>query len=516
MTTSNPLEVDVDPECVRGMHQAAELLASLGHEVEEAAPLMPGKDGLRLFISVFGPAVALGISYGELLAGRPPTDDEIEPLSRAILDQAQETSSIGYLGAVAQLQALARAIVAFFAEYDLLLTPALAERPLAIGDCTGVGEQPMHDLARSGAFTPFTSLFNVTGQPAITVPVGFGEDNLPTSVQIVGKPLGEDTLLQVAAQIETARPVGAPAPARAGLGVLDAEHLGHPAGPYAKRLQARGAAAGEHRHREHQRLVPRGERRRAGQQLAGLQDGAQGRERHGEHAPAAARGVQDELDDLPVREDLGAGQLVAGMTLRAARRAPRGRRRRRPRPRRAGCGRRRARSAGRRAAARAAPSAPGGGRPARRRARWRAWWWGSPPRRPPPRRAPSRGARARGGAAWRRAASSTAGGATPRALGGAQQPPRGEPVELLDRRPGLVALGAREVDHGAHAAQGVAERGGVGEVARGELDVHPFGAEPPRVAHEAADRLAPADEAPQHRRAEQSGRSCEQDHAGEP
>jgi amidase len=96
--------------------------------------------------------------------------------------------------------------VAFFAEYDLLLTPALAERPLVIGDCNGVGEHPMADLARSGAFTPFTSLFNVTGQPAITVPIGFGEDNLPTSVQIVGKPLGEDTLLQVAAQIETARP----------------------------------------------------------------------------------------------------------------------------------------------------------------------------------------------------------------------------------------------------------------------------------------------------------------------
>src|SRR5215210_265965 len=74
MTAANPLEVDVDPECVRGMHQAAELLASLGHEVEEAAPSMPGKDALALFVSVFGPAVALGISYGALLAGRPPSE----------------------------------------------------------------------------------------------------------------------------------------------------------------------------------------------------------------------------------------------------------------------------------------------------------------------------------------------------------------------------------------------------------------------------------------------------------
>jgi amidase len=206
VTAANPLGVDVDPECVRGMHQAAELLSSLGHEVREAAPSMPGKDALRLFIKAFGPAVALGISYGELLAGRPPSEDEIEPLSRAMLQQAQELTSVGYLGAIAQLQAMARGIVAFFAEHDLLLTPALAERPLAIGDCDGVGEHPMADLARSGVFTPFTSLFNVTGQPAITVPIGFGEDGLPTSVQIVGKPLGEDTLLQIAAQIETARP----------------------------------------------------------------------------------------------------------------------------------------------------------------------------------------------------------------------------------------------------------------------------------------------------------------------
>ena len=206
MTAANPLEVDVDPECVRGMHQAAELLSSLGHEVEEAAPSMPGRDALGLFVGAFGPAVSLGISYGELLAGRPPTDDEIEPLSAAIHEQAKHVTSVGYLGVVAQLQALARGLVAFFAGYDLLLTPALAERPLAIGECNGLGDDPMADLARSGRFTPFTALFNVTGQPAITVPIGFGEDNLPTSVQLVGKPLGEDTLLQVASQMESARP----------------------------------------------------------------------------------------------------------------------------------------------------------------------------------------------------------------------------------------------------------------------------------------------------------------------
>jgi amidase len=188
------------------MHEAGELLSSLGHDVDETEPGMPGRDALRLFVSVFGPAVSLGISYGELLHGRPPEEDEIEPLSRALHEQAMGIPSVGYLGAIAQLQAMARELVAFFAGHDLLLTPALAERPLAIGDCTGYGEDPMADLARSGRFTPYTSLFNVTGQPAITIPIGIGDDGLPTAAQIVGKPLGEDTLLQVASQVESARP----------------------------------------------------------------------------------------------------------------------------------------------------------------------------------------------------------------------------------------------------------------------------------------------------------------------
>ena len=209
MTASNAIGADVDPECMRGMRAAGELLASLGHEVEEASPAWPGGDALGLFLKAFGPAVSLGISYGELLAGRPPEEDEIEPLSRAVFDLARELTSVGYLGAIAQLQAVARGIVAFFAEYDLLLTPALAERPLKIGECHGYGDDPMADLERSGHFTPFASLFNVTGQPAIAIPVGFGDDGLPTAAQLVAKPLGEDTLLQVAAQMEAA--IGRPA-----------------------------------------------------------------------------------------------------------------------------------------------------------------------------------------------------------------------------------------------------------------------------------------------------------------
>jgi amidase len=206
MSLANALDVDADPEVVHGLHEAAKLLRDLGHEVVEASPSLPGNDSLDIFLQVFGPGIALGIGLGERLAGRPPTDDEIEPMSRALLENARQQPSTGYLTALAQLQLLARGTVAFFADYDLLLTPVLAARPLPIGELHGCGERPMDDLRRSGSFAPYTALFNVTGQPAISVPVGFGEDGLPTAVQLVGHPLGEETLLQVARQMEAARP----------------------------------------------------------------------------------------------------------------------------------------------------------------------------------------------------------------------------------------------------------------------------------------------------------------------
>ena len=206
VTLANALDVDADPEIVHGLHSAAQLLRDLGHEVVEDAPPLPPPESLDIFLQVFGPGITLGIGLGERLAERPPDEDEIEPLSRALLELARALPATSYLTAVAQLQLLARGTVAFFADYDLMLTPVLASRPLPIGELHGCGSEPLEDLRRSGTFAPYTPLFNVTGQPAISIPIGFGEDGLPTAVQLAARPLGEETLLQVAAQIEAARP----------------------------------------------------------------------------------------------------------------------------------------------------------------------------------------------------------------------------------------------------------------------------------------------------------------------
>jgi amidase len=206
VTAANPLGITPPSDALDGVRIAAEILQGVGHEVTEVTPPFPPAEVLDAFINVFGPAIALGIESAVRINGREPGEDEIEPLSRELLDRARITPAIAYMSTLAQLQALARRLVGFFADYDVLLTPALGERPLRIGECHGYGTDPMRDLARSGVFTPYTSLFNVTGQPAISVPIGLGSDGLPTGVQIVGRPLAEDRLLQLARQLEYANP----------------------------------------------------------------------------------------------------------------------------------------------------------------------------------------------------------------------------------------------------------------------------------------------------------------------
>jgi amidase len=88
----------------------------------------------------------------------------------------------------------------------VVLTPALAQRPVAIGEIDSCSDDPWDDFRRSGKFTPYTATFNVTGQPAISVPLFHGDEGLPLAVQLAGRPADEPTLLSLAAQLEAARP----------------------------------------------------------------------------------------------------------------------------------------------------------------------------------------------------------------------------------------------------------------------------------------------------------------------
>jgi amidase len=206
-TTLPPIpDTPIDPMCARAVQDAADLLRSLGHEVEEVDPPWQA-DGLQqLFGAVFSNHIALSIAYSGIVAGRTPSADDMEPMSWAIYSMIEKLNAVQGMGAAVQLQAFARRLVTFLAPYDALLTPALAERPLPLGTLDTAAPEPMSTFTRSGVFTPFTPVFNATGQPGISVPLFEGEDGLPLGVQLVGRPAGEGPLLALAAQLEAARP----------------------------------------------------------------------------------------------------------------------------------------------------------------------------------------------------------------------------------------------------------------------------------------------------------------------
>ncbi|HEX5895383.1 MAG TPA: amidase [Thermoleophilaceae bacterium] len=205
-TTGAPIEAPLDPLCEQAVHDAAQLLTELGHEVEEVAAPWGDQDLLAVFTAVFGTPIAMGIHFGGLVTGREPSPDLVEPLSWTFWEGIRERSALDYLLARTQLTAISRGIIALWESYDVVLTPGLAERPVAIGEIDACSDDPWEDFGRSGRFTPYTALFNVTGQPAISVPLFHGDDGLPTSIQLAGRPADEATLLSLAAQLEAARP----------------------------------------------------------------------------------------------------------------------------------------------------------------------------------------------------------------------------------------------------------------------------------------------------------------------
>jgi amidase len=127
-------------------------------------------------------------------------------MSWAIFSMVKKLGAVENMAAVVQLQSHTRKLVSFLEPYDALLTPALAERPLPLGTLDTAAPQPMSTFTRSGLFTPFTPVFNASGQPGIALPLYEGEDGMPLGVQIVGRPAGEGALLALAAQLEGARP----------------------------------------------------------------------------------------------------------------------------------------------------------------------------------------------------------------------------------------------------------------------------------------------------------------------
>ncbi len=213
------LPVETHPDCLRAVEETALLCEQLGHRVEEIDPPPLPEEGLwGVFGILRGTAIAIRVAARERELGRAATPDDLEPGNwrdhRAVL----EVDAIGYERARQEVYALARDVVAHQADFDVVLSPTLASPPPRLGvlDPSNPGEA-FAQAAMSMA--GFTIAYNVSGQPAMSVPLHTNEAGLPIGSMFVAGPAREDRLFRLAAQLEEARPWRDRWPTIAGVGV---------------------------------------------------------------------------------------------------------------------------------------------------------------------------------------------------------------------------------------------------------------------------------------------------------
>jgi amidase len=206
MLTTAPLGIAaVDAECATAVEETAKLLESLGHTVVVAAPAaLDDATLLETFTIVMLAAVRADIIDLERLIGRPVTADDVEAPTWANSEAGAAIDAGSYVDALVRMQGWARRTIAWWLDdgFDVLLTPTLAEPPPLLGELTN----PETGAGRLLPFVLFTAPFNVTCQPAMSVPLAMSSSGLPIGIQCVGAPYREDVLYRLAAQLEDARP----------------------------------------------------------------------------------------------------------------------------------------------------------------------------------------------------------------------------------------------------------------------------------------------------------------------
>ncbi len=214
LMTAPAVESEVAAECVAAAEETAKLLESLGHKLTGSSPmdvLGGGDAGVDIqdsFLTRWAAGQAAGLDQIGMLLGRELTGEDVEPLTWTLAAIGRERDSARYLRDVALHQGISRAIAGWFeAGHDLLLTPTMAEVAPKLGEIDDtLTDDPMDAFHRSFPSGAFTALFNVTGQPAISLPLHWSSEDVPVGVQLVA-PFGrEDLLIRVAAQLERAQP----------------------------------------------------------------------------------------------------------------------------------------------------------------------------------------------------------------------------------------------------------------------------------------------------------------------
>jgi amidase len=188
---------ELAPECRRAWEDTADLLATLGHQVVDT--------GVPFDHEMLLPSFELLYSAGAASTPIPDgADTALLPLTRWMRERGETVSGPALLAAMGRVQAAGRAAVRAHAEFDAVLTPVLTQLPPPIRWFSSA--PPPENFERQKRFIPYAGLYNVTGQPAVSLPMRWSDEGLPIGIQLAGRPGGEAALLALAGQLERARP----------------------------------------------------------------------------------------------------------------------------------------------------------------------------------------------------------------------------------------------------------------------------------------------------------------------
>jgi len=205
-TAKSPLGLAVDPECIKAVANAARLCESLGHSVEEKAPDLDHEALARAILAFIGPNVAIACEDRAKVLGRALTRADVEALTWRSIEAGRALSAADYVRAQTAIHAAGRRMARFHETYDVLIEPTYGSPPIKLGHLDMDSDDAGAYVARILALTPFTTRYNMTGQPSMSVPLHWTSAGLPVGVMFSGPFGAEGTLFRLAAQLERAAP----------------------------------------------------------------------------------------------------------------------------------------------------------------------------------------------------------------------------------------------------------------------------------------------------------------------
>ena len=206
LTTTPWIEGPVDPECAEAARAAGRLCESLGHHIEEARPQIDEAAWLKSTLVIVTASLGFAVETRATALGRALKSDDVERITWERVELGRTFSATDYARAIHTVHRTGRVVARFLERYDVLITPTMAKPPHPLGVLSLSSPDSAAFTAARSASVGFTSLFNSSGHPAMSVPLSMSRSGLPLGVQFVARFGDEATLFRLASQLETAAP----------------------------------------------------------------------------------------------------------------------------------------------------------------------------------------------------------------------------------------------------------------------------------------------------------------------